>query len=101
MSPEAKCEREFVVGNELGLHARPAGRFVALAGRFESEIFVSRGDEWVSGVSVLSLLSLAASRGTVLRLRAVGEDAEQAVETLGHLIEHGELGDPGEAGEGI
>ena len=62
--------REFVVARELGLHARPAGQFVALAGRFDSEISVGRGDEWVDGRSVLSLLSLAASCGTKLQIRA-------------------------------
>jgi phosphocarrier protein len=80
-------EREFVVKNELGLHARPAGRFVSMAGRFRAEVSVSRGDEWVSGRSVLSLLSLAAGPGTRLRIRARGEDAVAAVEALGQLLE--------------
>ncbi|MGH7288678.1 MAG: HPr family phosphocarrier protein [Myxococcota bacterium] len=48
---------------------------------------VSRGGEWVSGQSVLSLLSLAAGPGTRLRVRAIGSDAEEAVSTLGQLIE--------------
>jgi phosphocarrier protein len=82
-----KHESEFTVGSELGLHARPAGRFVTLAGRFESEISVGRGKEWVDGRSVLSLLSLAASGGTRLRIRAVGADAVAAVEALGRLLE--------------
>lgn len=83
-----ECEGEFTVGYELGLHARPAGRFVALAGRFGSEIHVGRGEEWVNGRSVLSLLSLAASRGTRLRVRAVGPDAREAVRALGELLEN-------------
>lgn len=83
-----KAEAAFTVRGELGLHARPAGRFVTLAGRFESEIFVARddGDEWVSGRSVLSILSLAAAQGTVLRLRAEGPDAGEAVAALGALV---------------
>ena len=44
MSDPEKAEGEFVVGSELGLHARPAGRFAALAARYESEISVGRGD---------------------------------------------------------
>jgi phosphocarrier protein HPr len=85
---EAKVhESEFVVRAELGLHARPAGQFVALAARFRSAIQVGRGDEWVDGRSILSLLSLAASRGTALRIRAEGEDAAEAVEALGRLLE--------------
>ncbi len=80
-------EREFIVGSPLGLHARPAGRFVALVSEFSSEISVGKNDEWVNGGSVLSILSLAASQGTALRIRAVGEDAEQAVSELGALVE--------------
>ena len=86
-------ERGFIVRSELGLHARPAGEFVIMAGRFESEISVGNGREWVDGRSVLSLLSLAAGRGVELRIRAIGEDAEEAVTALGALIErsHAEI----------
>ncbi len=87
MSAPCEVQAEFVVGHELGLHARPAGRFVTLAGKYRAEISVARGDEWVSGKSVLSLLSLAASHGTRLRIRAVGADAEEAVLALGRLLE--------------
>jgi phosphocarrier protein HPr len=87
MSGEPVVEREFAVTHELGLHARPAGQFVSLAGRFRAEVWVSRGGEWVSGQSVLSLLSLAAAKGTRLRLRAVGSDAAEAVAALGALLE--------------
>ena len=87
MNDSPMVEREFVVRAELGLHARPAGRFVALAGRFASEISVGRGEEWVNGCSVLSILSLAAGPGTSLRVRAQGPDAEEAVRELGALLE--------------
>ena len=80
-------EREFSINRELGLHARPAGQFVSMAGRFESEISVGRGDEWVDGRSVLSLLSLAAGNGSALLIRATGPDAAEAVEALGKLLE--------------
>jgi phosphotransferase system HPr (HPr) family protein len=82
------AEGEFTVASELGLHARPAGEFAALAGSFEAEILVARAgsDEWVSGRSVLSLLGLAAASGTKLAVRAQGPDAKQAVATLGALL---------------
>jgi phosphocarrier protein len=84
-------EDTFTVSAELGLHARPAGQFVALAGRFDASIEVSRADdsEWVEGTSILSLLSLAAGHGTALRIRASGPDAAQAVKALGELLEEG------------
>ncbi len=83
-------EREFAIDNELGLHLRPAGRFVALASRFTSEIAVGREDEWVDGRSLLSLVSLAAGSGSALRFRATGPDAAEAVEALGKLLGDGE-----------
>ena len=76
--------------SELGLHARPAGRFVSVAGRYECEISVAKGDEWVSGRSVLSILSLAAGPGSVLKVRATGGDAQEAVEALGAVLESAE-----------
>jgi phosphocarrier protein HPr len=81
-------EMRFTVRRDLGMHARPAGQFVTLASRFESEISVARADddEWVSGRSVLSILSLAAAQGTSLRIRAEGVDAAEAVASLGHLV---------------
>lgn len=83
-------QREFVIQGELGLHARPAGRFASQAGRFDCEVAMSRGgpeDEWVNGRSVLSILSLAAAKGTRLQVRAEGVDAEEAVRVLGALLE--------------
>ncbi len=87
MSEAPTVEKAFVVRSAMGLHARPAGRLASIAGRFESEISLGRGEEWVSGSSVLSILCLAATQGTVLSVRAVGPDAEQAVLEIGSLIE--------------
>jgi phosphotransferase system HPr (HPr) family protein len=94
----ASCERVFQVAHTLGLHARPAGRFVSLASRFQANVEVARdGDDgdWVSGRSVLSLLSLAAGFGTKLRVRATGPDAEQALAQLGQILEEPAAADGG------
>jgi phosphotransferase system HPr (HPr) family protein len=80
-------EQQFTVARELGLHARPSGLLVTKAAEFESEIEIGRGDEWVSGSSVLSILSLAATRGTAVGVRARGGDAQQAVQAMGRIIE--------------
>jgi phosphocarrier protein len=72
------------------MHARPAGRFVTLATEFSCEISVGKDDEWVNGGSVLSILSLAAAKGTVLQIRAVGDECSRAVAELGALIESDE-----------
>ncbi|MCH2170896.1 HPr family phosphocarrier protein [Myxococcota bacterium] len=87
MSEVVEWEAAFVVRSPLGLHARPAGQFVLLTEGFESEISVGRGEDWVDGRSVLSLLSLAAAAGTTLKIRAKGPDAREAAEALGELLE--------------
>lgn len=72
--------------NRLGLHARAAARFVHLANRFESRISVLKDDSRVDGKSILGLLTLAACRGTRLRLAADGPDEREALEELVGLV---------------
>lgn len=69
------------------MHARPASELVKIAGQFEADIEVGNGREWVNGRSVLSILSLAATQGTTLTVRANGGDAEAALTALGEVIE--------------
>ena len=88
LSEPAWVEGGFRVAQELGFHLRPAGRFVRLAAQYDAEVEVSlRGEEWVSGQSLLALASLGASKGSGLRIRARGRQAGDAVAALGHLVE--------------
>lgn len=86
---EGAIQRSFVVASEFGLHARPAGEFARIVGRFSAEVHVTRelGGEWVNGLSVLDLLSLAAGQGAVLQVRARGPEARQALDAIGALLE--------------
>jgi phosphotransferase system HPr (HPr) family protein len=79
-------ESEVQVSNRLGLHARAAARFVHLANRFSSRITVVKDGTRVDGKSILGLLTLAAARGTKLRLSADGDDEKEAVEKLADLV---------------
>lgn len=80
-------QRNVTICNLLGLHARAAAKFVDLASRFDSSIEIVRGDESVDGKSILGLLTLAAPRGTELRLTAEGPDEQQALDALTQLIQ--------------
>lgn len=79
-------EKEVQIGNKLGLHARAAARFVHLANGFKASVHVCKGAARVDGKSILGLLTLAAARGTRLRLVADGEDAGEALDALCALI---------------
>ena len=94
MSEGEWSEARFTVLSSYGLHARPAARFAQAAANSGCEIELGRagGDEWVNGASVLSILSLAASEGTILVIRAQGADARAALDTLGVIVEDTESG---------
>ena len=80
-------EREVEIKNKLGLHARAAAKLVHTAARFKSDIKIRKGDEEVDGKSILGILLLAAGRGSVITLRADGEDEAEAVEAIEKLID--------------
>ena len=75
--------------NELGLHARPAGEFVKLASKFESNISVSKDGTDVNGKSIMGVMTLAAECGSLLTVRAEGVDAEEAIAALERLVANG------------
>ena len=79
-------ERETTIGPEEGLHARPAAQFVKKAKEFDSEIVVLKGEREANAKSSLKIMSLGAKQGDEIVIRAEGDDAEEAVETLVELI---------------
>jgi phosphocarrier protein len=81
--------RDVRIRNALGLHARAAARFVHTASRFRSRVTVCRNGKTMDGKSILGILLLAASQGTMLRLVAEGEDEAAAVDALAVLVDSG------------
>lgn len=82
-------ERRVTISNRLGLHARAAAHLVRRATQYTSEIELLREDteQAADGKSILSVLLLAASRGTRLIIRATGADEERAAVALAELVE--------------
>ncbi len=79
--------KDIEIKNKLGLHARAAAKLVHTAARFKCDIKIRKGDEEVDGKSILGILLLAAGRGSVITLRADGEDEAEAVEAIEKLID--------------
>lgn len=77
------------VANRLGLHARAAARFVHLASQFQAHVKVSRGSQTVDGKSIMGILLLSASAGTVLMISTGGEDEQAAMDALCAFVETG------------
>ncbi|MFH0800681.1 MAG: HPr family phosphocarrier protein [Pseudomonadota bacterium] len=79
--------KSFTIRNILGLHARAAAAFVKVTNRYRSDILVCKDAMSVNGKSIMGVLMLAASKGTEIDVKASGDDAEEAIEALGQLIE--------------
>ncbi|MBI5509367.1 MAG: HPr family phosphocarrier protein [Deltaproteobacteria bacterium] len=77
------------VVNDLGMHLRAAGAVVQVAGRFKAEIWLEHDGNRVNGKSIMSVLSLAAARGAEISVQAEGADAQEAVDAIILLIQHG------------
>ncbi len=86
VNEDGTIEREVMILNKRGLHARAAARFVKLAGQFDANITVTHKDTSVSGRSIMGLMMLAASPGSQVRLTASGPQAEAAIEAVAALI---------------
>ena len=84
-------ERRVIVINRLGLHARAAARLVRTASVYRSALRLERADRSASAdaKSILSVLMLAAARGTELRATAEGTDEEEALRAVCELITSG------------
>lgn len=78
--------REVTITDEVGLHARPAARFVKLAKSFTSEITVGRDERSANAKSLVDVLTLEAGQGVTVTIEAHGDDAEQAVDELAGLL---------------
>lgn len=85
-------KRPCIVKNRLGLHARPAGILAQAARKFQSEIIIEKNGQEADCKSIIDILTLACPLGTRLVIKANGEDAEFALDSLERLIE-GQFGE--------
>jgi phosphocarrier protein len=79
-------EKDFIVKNRLGLHARPAALFVQTTNKFCSSVKVHKGEQEVDGKSIMGLMMLAAEEGSTLRIVALGADESDVLAALDKLF---------------
>ena len=87
MTTDGAIVRIAGIRNQRGLHARAAAKFVKVAGSYNAQVRVIKGDMDVSGTSIMGLMMLAAGIGTDIELRASGAQANEAMRALVDLIE--------------
>ena len=81
-----RISRLVTIANTKGLHARASAKFVKCAEKFKADIRVTKGENEVSGSSIMGLMMLAASTGSVISLKASGPDADAALDALSDLV---------------
>ena len=75
------------ITNKRGLHARASAKFCAVASSWDAKIQVSKDGVEVGGCSIMGLLILGAGTGSEIVIKASGEQAREALDTLVRLVE--------------
>jgi len=79
-------EKMLQIENKLGLHVRPAAKFVELASQFEADVTLIKDSLEVNGKSIMGVLMLEAEYGTEVTLRVQGEDEQHSAEALSDFL---------------
>jgi phosphocarrier protein len=79
--------RDITISNKLGLHARAAAKLVGLANGYGASVVLEKEGQRVNGKSIMGVMMLAASKGTVLQIQIEGEGEEEAMRALVALID--------------
>jgi phosphocarrier protein HPr len=79
-------QKEVEIINKLGLHARASAKLTQTAGQFQSEVWLSRNGRRVNAKSIMGVMMLAASKGTLIGIETDGADETAAMDALTALI---------------
>jgi phosphocarrier protein HPr len=85
--PAEKIDETIILTNDLGLHLRAAAQLVRIASKFKCKILVKNKNGDADGKSLVSLLVLAAVKGSEVKMTIEGEDAEAAWKAIHKLFE--------------
>jgi phosphocarrier protein HPr len=91
MSESAKAQ--FVIKNQLGLHARAATKLVQTATKFPCEVEIEHDGQSTNAKSVMGVLLLCGAKGTTVEVRATGVGAQACIDAIGALIDN-RFGEP-------
>jgi phosphocarrier protein len=80
-------QRQIEIANKLGLHARASAKLTQLAGKYKSEVWISRDGRRVNAKSIMGVMMLAAAKGSMVVLETDGPDENEAIDAIAHLIE--------------
>ena len=86
---DERAEKDLLVRNKMGLHARPAALIVQTANRYPCDVALVKDGQEVNGKSIMGVLMLAAAKGSTITVRTEGEQAQACASALSDLFEKG------------
>ena len=81
-------EKEVIIKNRAGIHARPAALIVQSANSYQSKVFLEKDGNRINAKSIMGIITLGASYNTTLNVIAEGPDEEDAVTAVARLFEN-------------
>ena len=79
-------QRDVLIINKLGLHARASAKLTQLASGFKCEVMLSRNHRRVNAKSIMGVMMLAAAKGTTIGIETNGEDEAEAMRVILNLV---------------
>ena len=79
-------QQEIEIVNKLGLHARASAKLTQLAGKFKSEVWLTRNSRRVNGKSIMGVMMLAAGKGSKVMLETEGEQEQECFNAILALV---------------
>ena len=86
-------KQDIEIINKLGMHARASTKLTQTAGQYACEIWIERNNRRVNAKSIMGVMMLAASKGSVITLETAGKDEQAAMDALIALI-NSRFGEP-------
>ncbi len=82
-------EKEVKIINNAGMHTRPASTIVRIAAKYKSDFTISKDGFDVNGKSIIGVMTLAAEKGSTLKLIFNGPDEEDLAKEIVAFFERG------------
>ena len=86
--PGQEVTRTLTVQNKMGIHARPAAMIVRISNKYSNaDVWAEKDGEQVNGKSIMSLMMLAAGKGSQIKFTSEGEDGKNMLDEIANLFE--------------
>ena len=77
---------QYVITDEVGMHARPAGMLVKAAKQYQSKILIEVNGKSAEAGKLMALMALGAKKGQEMKVTVEGADEEAAAAAIEQFL---------------